>query len=276
MSISSVFTSPLAPASVDRDEVATMGAVFEQRRADPTVGVLETMLILDGEPVELDGHLERLRDSVLELYAQDLPPNLADELREKSSGIDHGKARVTATPSGVAVESQGLVGHLLPYTGNKWPNVAVSLHSLTIPGGFGPHKWADRSLLDEAAAGLPAEGLSLIVDRDGAALEAARANLFAVRDGTLSTPPLDGRILPGVTRARVLTLASGAGIDAVEAPLTGADLVEADEVFLTGSVRGIEPAGALDGVELGRAGQVSAQLADALEGAWRGRRSPVG
>lgn len=252
-----------------------MGAVFEQRRADPTLGVLETMLVLDGEPVELEGHLERLRDSVGELYGLDLPPGLSDELRERCHGIEHGKTRVTATSGGSTVECTSVVGDFLGDTPSNSPT-AVSLHTLTVPGGFGPHKWADRWLLDEAAADLPAGGISLIVDRDGAALEASRANLFAVRRGALFTPPLDGRILPGVTRARVLALAADAGIDAHEAPLTSDDLLAADEVFLTGSVRGIEPVSAVDGAALGRARHVSAQLTDALERVWHGNRSPVG
>ena len=77
-----------------------------------------------------------------------------------------------------------------------------------LAGGLGEHKWVDRSLLDEAQAALPAGALPLIVDADGAVLEASRANLFAVRDGALFTPPLDGRILPGVTRARVIEIAA--------------------------------------------------------------------
>ena len=65
-----------------------------------------------------------------------------------------------------------------------------SLHSLdACPAGSAPHKWADRSLLDEAQAGLPRDALPLIVDWDGAVLEASRANVFAVRDGALLHTP---------------------------------------------------------------------------------------
>ncbi len=248
-----------------------MTAVFEQRRADPTKGVLETMLVLDGEPVELETHLGRLRDSLGELYGRDLPPGLADELREKSRGIDHGKARIVATPSGSTVECESVIGDFCTDAVHNSPT-AVSLHSLTIPGGFGAHKWADRSLLDEAATELPTDGVSLIVDRDGAVLEASRANLFAVREGALFTPPLDGRILPGITRARVLALAATAGIETREDGLTRADLHAAEEVFLTASVRGIEPVRALDGEPLARGDVTGARLGADLRGAWNDNR----
>jgi len=147
---------------------------------------------------------------------------------------------------------------------------SVALRSLPIAGGLGAHKWADRSLLDEAQAGLPEDALPLILAEDGAALEASRANLFAVRDGALFTPPLDGRILPGITRMRVLEIAADLDLKAKGATLSRNDLLSADEVFLTGSVRGIEPAASLDGTALPDGGPIAAELAAELRRAWLG------
>lgn len=145
-----------------------------------------------------------------------------------------------------------------------------SLRSLEIPGGLGPHKWTDRSRLEQALAGLPEDSIPLIVDTDGTVLEASRANVFAVRDGALFTPPLDGRILPGITRMRVLEIAEEADVEARESSLSHADLLAADEVFLTGSVRGVESVDALDGTRLATRGDVSARLAERLRMAWTG------
>ena len=52
----------------------------------------------------------------------------------------------------------------------------------------------------------------------------------------IATPPLDGSILPGVTRDVLLERARRAGIPAHELPLTLADLQDADAVLLTGSL----------------------------------------
>jgi para-aminobenzoate synthetase/4-amino-4-deoxychorismate lyase len=150
------------------------------------------------------------------------------------------------------------------------PSTPISLHTLQLPGGLGAHKWADRSLLEEAQAGLLDDGMPLVVDTDGAALEASRANLFAVRNGALFTPPLDGRILPGVTRARVLEIAAAVGLETHEDPLSGDDLHGASEVFLTGSVRGIERVRSLDGAALMPGGEIGSRIEAELHHAWTG------
>jgi len=102
-------------------------------------------------------------------------------------------------------------------------------------------------------------------------LEASRASVFAVIEGVPVTPPADGRILPGVTRARVLALAERLGLAPAERELRMDELIAADEVFLVGSVRGVEPARELDGTELGAADEVSRALAAELRRGWLDR-----
>jgi para-aminobenzoate synthetase/4-amino-4-deoxychorismate lyase len=114
----------------------------------------------------------------------------------------------------------------------------------------------------------PDTGPGQLICDDDEALEAGWANIFAVREETLWTPPADGRILPGTARAAVLAIALESGLDAREQPLRNEDLHSAEETFLTNSVRGIEPATALDGAPLPGCGPVSRRLADALRRRW--------
>jgi para-aminobenzoate synthetase / 4-amino-4-deoxychorismate lyase len=140
----------------------------------------------------------------------------------------------------------------------------VRLRAVTVPGGLGCHKWIDRRLL--AALADDAEAEPLLCDLDGLVLEAARANLFVVEDGPrIVTPPADGRILPGVTRATVLELARELGIDVRVEPVDLARLADAEEIFLTGSLSGTTPAQL--GARRGHRGEVTAALARA----WRER-----
>jgi para-aminobenzoate synthetase/4-amino-4-deoxychorismate lyase len=117
------------------------------------------------------------------------------------------------------------------------------LEPFTVPGGIGPHKWIDRQLLAGLASVVAAGVEPLLCDLDGFVLETARANLFMVSvDGVLVTPPADGRILPGVSRARVLQRAAELGLTTDIRPLGLGELSEAAELFLTGSLAGVEPA----------------------------------
>jgi para-aminobenzoate synthetase/4-amino-4-deoxychorismate lyase len=140
----------------------------------------------------------------------------------------------------------------------------VKLRTHPLAGGLGPHKWVDRPGINRPA---PDEAGALIIDA-GEIVEAGWANIFAVRGGTLFTPPLDGRLLPGTTRAALLQLAAEEGIDFREQPLRHDDLLRSDETFLTGSIRGIEPALELDGQPLSGCGPLSHRLAAALRQRW--------
>jgi branched-subunit amino acid aminotransferase/4-amino-4-deoxychorismate lyase len=71
----------------------------------------------------------------------------------------------------------------------------------------------------------------------------------------------------------MLEIADSAGIAAREDSLDRDDLLASDEVFLTGSVRGIEPAVSLDGVALAGGGEIAARLAAGLRLAWTGLKT---
>ena len=109
----------------------------------------------------------------------------------------------------------------------------------------------------------------LVCDRAGEVLEAGRANLFAAHSQALVTPAADGRILPGTARAATIAIARAAGIEVREQRLFHDDLFAADEVFLTGSVRGIEPVRSLDGTDLPPAAALSGRIAAELRRRWR-------
>lgn len=222
-----------------------------QPRPDRQQGVIETLLVLDGEPVELDAHLTRLGASLTALFPNRiLPSGLADEIEAAATGIDRGGLRVTVAPCG----DDGLDGaaetvEIDPRQVLPPVPLTIEARAVVVRGGLGGHKWADRALLNEMQPDSGADSVPLIFDWDETLLEASRANAFAAFGRTLLTPPADGRILPGIARARALEAAAEAGFEVRETPLLREDLAGADEVFLTGSLRGVERIRALDGVE---------------------------
>lgn len=237
-------------------------------RPDPSKGVFETMLVLDGRPVELEAHLERLDESLRELYGRGLPGRTAGAVDESATAVRHGKLRLTAIPGGDGWPRTRIdIAEVDRSEVFPAPERGASLRTVEVAAGLGAHKWADRRLLEQAAAEIPAGDLPLLLDENGAVLEVSRASVFAVRRGRVVTPPLDGRILPSIARRQVLEVAGDAEVETKEAPLTLDDLLGADEVFLAGSVRGVEPVRAIDGHEL-PSGDVSALVATGLRRRW--------
>ena len=79
---------------------------------------------------------------------------------------------------------------------------------------------------------------------------------------------MDGSILPGIARAGVIEEAGRIGVEIREERLTLDDLHRAEEVFLTGSLRGVEPIRAIDGGAISFDGPLTTALAAALRRRW--------
>lgn len=249
--------------------------------ADPGRGVFETMLVIAGRVVELDAHIGRLQASVETLYGEALPGDARALVLDRASVIERGKLRLTFSPpsGGPELTGGGASGQRLRVEAKEvdadlifpGPENAAALRSHVVSGGLGEHKWADRDLLDRVTAASPGE-LPLLLDADGGVLEASRASVFVIREGGLVTPATDGRILPSIARRQAIEVAATEGIETSEERLTLADLLTR-EIFLTGSVRGIEPVRSLDGAGLAPPSEISERLAAGL---WRRWTEPAG
>jgi para-aminobenzoate synthetase/4-amino-4-deoxychorismate lyase len=235
---------------------------------DPARGVFETILVFENRPVELDAHLERLAASVRELYDAKLPES-RELVLANSRGGGLGRLRLTMAPRpGGQLASTVIVAGVDPADLFPGPELAIELSTLPVPRGLGDHKWADRERLVRAEASCGPRVVPLLVGPGGKVYEGSRGNVFAVADGALLTPPLDGEILPGVARTRTIEVARGLGIEVAERTLLLPQLREADAVFMTGSIRGVEPVGALDGEELSQEGDLTARIAGGLRELW--------
>jgi para-aminobenzoate synthetase/4-amino-4-deoxychorismate lyase len=229
--------------------------------ADPALGVFETMLVRDGCPVWAGRHIERLAGSVRALYDAELAPELGARVAQAAAGHALARLRVDVVPrAGASAGVEIAVTEL--DRGRVLPAAEATLATVLVGAGAGAHKLIDRAWLGRIEA-LAGPGVRpLLLTRSGALLETTRANVFLLRDGVLTTPPADGAILPGVTRAVVLEHARRLGIAARELALTLADLRAADIVLLSGSVALLERARDRGGA--GASAQVARRLAAAL------------
>lgn len=103
---------------------------------------------------------------------------------------------------------------------------------------------------------------AIMLNEQGFVCEGTGENLFVVRNGVLSTPPLSDGVLEGITRDTVLCIADDLDIPAIEESLVRSDLYVADEVFMTGSAAELTPIASVDGREVGKPGEITRAIQD--------------
>jgi branched-chain amino acid aminotransferase len=103
---------------------------------------------------------------------------------------------------------------------------------------------------------------AILLDAQGRLTEGTASNLFVVKEGQLSTPPVPEGGLPGITRQTVLELARQADIPSREEALPATRLQRVDEVFLTNTSWELLPVVSIDGraVGGGQPGPVTGRL----------------
>lgn len=267
--------------------------------------IFETMRARRGVVVELDEHLERLRESAvplgITLPADDAP--IVSAIRallradglagDGSDGRMPGDAAIRVTVSRGVYSARGLA----PRGETTGPTIVVQAWPHVEPAS--PLLSAGLSLITSAVRrdpGSPLAGVKstsraenvyarLEADRAGAddallltiageVSEGTAANVFTIRGERVVTPPLSAGCLAGTTRAWLLVHAGGQGLAAAEEALMPASLASADEVFLSSSVAGVLPVTRVDGATIGRGvpGPFTVQLRQARE-AWIDRIS---
>lgn len=249
-------------------------------------GVFETLAVIDGRVRERDAHLERLE---LGAGLLAIPEPDADQLRRElhdlTAELGPGDRAVLKILYSRGRGGRGLappespeptrVLMRLPWPEHPpewgWKGVRTfTCRTRQVSGAALDGRIKSMNQLNHIAARLEwddpdiAEGI--LSDQAGRAIEGTVTNLFAVRSGHLLTPDLSGAGLPGITRRRVLELAVGMGVPAVEAELHPEDLTGADELFLTNSVIGLWPVREHDGRPLpATPGPITRRLAEELE-----------
>jgi branched-chain amino acid aminotransferase len=242
-------------------------------------GVFETMRASAGTVFRLDRHLARIERAlkVLEIPVQ---TELADWV---------GAALIDAAGEDAAVRltvTRGAGAHGVAPPDDAHPTVIVAVNPMPVfpPSvyevGLSAHICSGRrnehsmtaglktiAYTDSIAAMLEARRAGcdegLLLDTAGHCSEATASNLFIVRNGALVTPAVSCAALPGITRASVFEIAMTLGLPAAERECWLPELLEADEAFLTSSLRGIAPLVRVGGqaVGAGRPGALTRRIA---------------
>ncbi|KAL6512901.1 Branched-chain-amino-acid aminotransferase, mitochondrial [Orobanche hederae] len=157
--------------------------------------------------------------------------------------------------------------------------VETEMHRAT-PGGTGGVKTiGNYAPVLKAQRAAKAKGFSDVLYLDSVHKkyleEVSSCNVFVVKGNVISTPEIKGTILPGITRKSILDVARSQGFQVEERLVTVDELIDADEVFCTGTAVVVSPVGSISycdksknqvGITYGNdgVGRVSQQLYSAL------------
>jgi branched-chain amino acid aminotransferase len=234
--------------------------------------VFETMRAYRGVVLDLDAHLERLRISanalamVLSADAATLKAEV--QLGTKLAGPGDWMVRVISTRGlgPIALDPATASGGsrivmVLPLSVPPPERYERGIVASILPK-FGPGRWgvenapksgnylhavmATRTLRELGA------DEALFIDSEGNVVEGATSNLFWVARGSLRTPPPHPQILAGIAQRAVLECAQELGFRVeLQAP-SPSELLGADEVFISSSLREMLAVVAIDGAPIGQ------------------------
>jgi len=221
-------------------------------------GVFETIKVARGVPFALSRHLARLARSAagLGLAEPDLEQIRAGalDLIEASGRPELARMRITVTGGiaplgsergGSPLTSIVALGEMKPpaptvdVTTVPWPRNERGALSGLKTTSYGENV---RALAYAAEQG---GSEAIFANTAGNLCEGTGTNVFVVTGGRLVTPPLSAGCLAGVTRALVI---EWSGASEEDVPLSA--LAAAEEAFLSGTTRDVQPIRSVDGTAL--------------------------
>lgn len=215
------------------------------------IGVFDLLRTYNGKPYFLDAHIDRLEASAQKIgltlpWSHDEIVRVVEDTLAKND-IPEANIRIVVT-GGSSIDFMNPSGtprllvlvSPIPRLPDHWYTEGVKIISWEVERPIPGAKSIDYISASLALKKAAAEGAveALYTDRNGLALECTTSNIFAFIDNRLVTP---GRgILSGVTRKVVLELAERRfSIDVRD--ISRSELLAADEVFITGTSKGLVP-----------------------------------
>jgi branched-chain amino acid aminotransferase len=143
------------------------------------------------------------------------------------------------------------------------------------PESLIPHSKASGQYLNSVLAKIEATKSgyeeAILLDDHGRVCEGTGENVFMVKDGVIYTPTQTASILDGISRKSIMQIARDLGYEVVERDIARAELILADEVFLTGTAAELTPLRSLDDIEIGPPGEVTRAVQKLYDDALCGR-----
>ncbi len=226
--------------------------------------IYEVIIALNKKPFELDAHIERLKKNISKLkYPIDDQINfeeIVSEIISKNKNLN--QVIYIQISRGTDQIRDHIPGN------NLSPTIFVSSHELKTDFSLSTgekailledFRWRKSqikatSLLANViyrSAAKDKDVFETILFENGFITEGAVSNVFCCTDNKIITPPLSENILPGITRKVILEVIQDISLEYEESKIPIESFLEADEIWVTNSTKGIIPIIDLDGKKIG-------------------------
>ena len=222
--------------------------------------LFETIRIINGEPCFLEDHFIRLKKGmkVLKMHAGTISFNeLEDQiirLIEKNHIKKGGRVRLTVfrssdgfyTPEGD--EGISYVIEALPLKEDIYElnekGISIDIYDELKRSRNKLSQIKTTNNIPYVLAGIYKRENNLddcmVLNDNDRIVEAISSNIFLYKNNNLYTPSLDEGCIDGVMRRQILKIAKELKINVFEGMVNGNMLLQADELFLTNAIKGIE------------------------------------
>lgn len=242
------------------------------------VGTFEAIRVYDGHPFGLKAHLERFANSIESagiatdkiniaevekiirdgLKRDDCPKNCSAKPYATGGDVNSPKGHfpnprlIVVFEPVVAAKTESEVKNGIALLPNRMYRPNPLVKSINYLFGLIPLGKSDGSFFE-----------SLYISPDGEIAEGMTSNFYLVKGNKIITAPV-GKVLKGVTRGIVLTLAKENGFEIEERCPRESELAEADEAFITGSVKEVVPVVRVGDTQIGngKPGTVAKKIQD--------------
>jgi branched-chain amino acid aminotransferase len=245
-------------------------------------GIFEGIRFYNGRVFRLEEHLRRLWDSAhsIQLKIPMTMREMSDALLEtiRQNHLRDGYVRLVVTrgignlglnpaqcksPSVIIIAATIALYHEDFY--RKGLTIVTCATRRISPAALNP---AVKSLnylnnvMARIEADLAGADEALMLNDAGNVAECTADNVFIVKHGQISTPPVSAGALQGITRSVVFEIAAKLGIKVLETDITRHDVFVATECFLTGTAAEIVPVVKVDGrlIGSGKPGPVTTRV----------------
>ena len=246
-------------------------------KASLSNGCFETMRAYSGKIFRVEDHLDRLYASAQFLGTRISPDRASLQRRLtgalKRSGLQEAVVRIALLPKpqGAARPSIVVVPVIVPpaLAYRRGIRVAVipsrkfSVGSIDAQAKYSARLGSVLAVMDAQLRGVDE---ALFMDAMGSVTESTASNFGIVQGGVIQTPPCWLGLLAGITRDVLFELARALHLPIQEVPLTRHDLYNADEAFMTSTLKEVLAVTRIDGrtIGTGRPGPVTKRLLQAF------------